>query len=228
MKYNLNTPPNWQQIDTVLLDMDGTLLDLHFDNYFWQSYIPQCYAKHHQLSLAAAMDKLNPHFTRLRGQIEWYCLDYWTELTGLPIAKLKYDVADKIQYRPQAQAFLRFLRAEKKRSIIITNAHPDSVHLKMQKTDLHTEVDNVISSHRYAKPKEDPLFWQQLQAEEPFALERTLFIDDSHAVLTAAAAWGIKWLVSINTPDSTLAANNPDPFFGINNFAEIMPTSIEI
>ena len=24
---------NWQQIDTVFLDMDGTLLDLHFDNY---------------------------------------------------------------------------------------------------------------------------------------------------------------------------------------------------
>lgn len=32
---------NWKTIDTVLLDMDGTLLDLHFDNHFWLSLVPQ-------------------------------------------------------------------------------------------------------------------------------------------------------------------------------------------
>lgn len=31
----------WQEIDTVLLDMDGTLIDLHFDNYFWQRLVPE-------------------------------------------------------------------------------------------------------------------------------------------------------------------------------------------
>ncbi|MEC8348362.1 MAG: haloacid dehalogenase, partial [Pseudomonadota bacterium] len=26
---------DWQNIDTVLLDVDGTLLDLHYDNFVW-------------------------------------------------------------------------------------------------------------------------------------------------------------------------------------------------
>lgn len=31
----------WQEVDTVLLDMDGTLTDLAFDNYFWQTLVPE-------------------------------------------------------------------------------------------------------------------------------------------------------------------------------------------
>ena len=31
---------DWTSIDTVLLDMDGTLLDLRFDNWFWQEHVP--------------------------------------------------------------------------------------------------------------------------------------------------------------------------------------------
>ncbi|HNG60363.1 MAG TPA: haloacid dehalogenase, partial [Cellvibrionaceae bacterium] len=34
----------WQAIDTLLLDMDGTLLDLHYDNYFWLEYLPRAFA----------------------------------------------------------------------------------------------------------------------------------------------------------------------------------------
>ena len=36
---------DWNAINTVLLDMDGTILDLHFDNYFWKEYVPQKYAE---------------------------------------------------------------------------------------------------------------------------------------------------------------------------------------
>ena len=35
--------PDWRAIDTVLLDMDGTLLDLRFDNYFWLELVPRKY-----------------------------------------------------------------------------------------------------------------------------------------------------------------------------------------
>jgi putative hydrolase of the HAD superfamily len=41
---------DWSRIDTVLLDMDGTLLDLRFDNWFWQELIPSRYAAAHGLS----------------------------------------------------------------------------------------------------------------------------------------------------------------------------------
>ena len=29
-----------QNVDLVLLDMDGTLLDLHYDSHFWLDYVP--------------------------------------------------------------------------------------------------------------------------------------------------------------------------------------------
>src|SRR5690554_1180347 len=101
MKYNPMHAPQWQQIDTVLLDMDGTLLDLHFDNYFWLTYVPQCYAKLRGISEAEALADLNKSFVGLVGTLDWYCLDFWADLTGLNILELKKDVAHKIAIRPQ-------------------------------------------------------------------------------------------------------------------------------
>ena len=37
----------WFEIDTVMFDMDGTLLDLHFDNFFWLKLVPEHFSKHH-------------------------------------------------------------------------------------------------------------------------------------------------------------------------------------
>src|SRR5215831_5340508 len=46
--------PAWDLIDTVLLDLDGTLLDLAFDNYFWREVIPAAYAISNSISIDAA------------------------------------------------------------------------------------------------------------------------------------------------------------------------------
>ena len=68
---------NWSAIDTLMLDMDGTLLDLHFDNYFWQHWVPVKYAEKHRLSVAEAREKLIPRFRALEGTMQWYCVDFW-------------------------------------------------------------------------------------------------------------------------------------------------------
>ena len=49
---------DWEHIDTVLLDMDGTLLDLHFDNYFWTQHLPGVYARENRLSENISIDEL--------------------------------------------------------------------------------------------------------------------------------------------------------------------------
>lgn len=213
--------PDWQQIDTVLLDMDGTLLDLHFDNYFWLQHLPNAYAEHHQISLEAAWAELNKSFIGLKGTLNWYCLDYWSELTGLSISHLKYEIQEKIGFRPHVQDFLQKLKQQGKRSVIVTNAHRDSVDLKMQRTGLDQLVDRVISSHDYREPKESQAFWQHLQREEPFNLQRTILIDDSQAVLESAARFGIQWLLTIYHPDSQQAPNTNSHYPGIHHFNEL-------
>ncbi|WP_430460623.1 GMP/IMP nucleotidase [Thalassolituus sp. LLYu03] len=213
--------PDWQQIDTVLLDMDGTLLDLHFDNYFWLDHLPAVYARHHGLSEEEALAELNKSFVGLKGTLDWYCLDYWTELTGLPIAELKRDVQDKIGFRPHVQDFLARLHALGKRTVIVTNAHRDSVNLKMERTGLDRLVDRVISSHDYREPKESQAFWNHLQRDEAFDPARTLLIDDSQAVLESAARWGVRWLLTIYHPDSQKTPNTDSRFPGIHHFDEL-------
>ena len=213
--------PDWQQIDTVLLDMDGTLLDLHFDNYFWLDHVPAQYAAHHGLSEEEALAELNKSFVGLRGTLNWYCLDYWTELTGLPIADLKRDVQDKIGFRPHVKDFLQRLRDMGKRTVIVTNAHRSSVDLKMEHTVLDQLVDCVISSHDYQEPKESQAFWDHLASNETFDPARTLLIDDSEAVLESAARWGIGWLLAIYHPDSQKPPKTDGRFPGVNHFDEL-------
>lgn len=213
--------PDWQQIDTVLLDMDGTLLDLHFDTYFWLTHVPQVYAQHHNLSEEEAIAELNKSFVGLSGTLDWYCLDHWTELTGLPIAELKRDVEDKIGFRPHVKDFLQTLRDMGKRTVIVTNAHRDSVNLKMEHTGLDKLVDRIISSHDYREPKESQAFWDHLQREEPFDKARTILVDDSQAVLKSAEKWGIGWLLTIYHPDSQKEPNTDSDFPGVHHFNEL-------
>ena len=89
---------DWNTIDTVLLDMDGTLLDLHFDNQFWQHHVPLRYAEKCDISLQQARDYLQQEYQKVVGQIQWYCLDYWQHKLDLPIAQLKHEIKHLIAH----------------------------------------------------------------------------------------------------------------------------------
>jgi putative hydrolase of the HAD superfamily len=217
---------HWNDIDTVLLDMDGTLLDLHFDNYFWLEHLPHKYADHHDMEKQQALDKLTSQMKEKVGQLEWYCLDYWSELTSLPIADIKKDVAHKIQFRPHVPDFLSALKQAGKRSVIVTNAHRDGVDLKMMHTGLDSMVDRIISSHDYQYPKEDQAFWQHLLDDEGFDIERTVLIDDSIAVLESAKRYGFKHLLCVSQPDSQKPKNTHADFDSVDLFSDIMPAAL--
>ena len=125
----------WPDIDTVLLDMDGTLLDLHFDNHFWLELLPQRYAELHGISRAMAELELAPLFNEHVGKLTWYCLDYWSRELNLPIREMKREIAELIALRPSADEFLAALRQAGKRVVLITNAHRDSLSLKLEKSN---------------------------------------------------------------------------------------------
>ncbi len=214
---------DWKDIDTILLDMDGTLLDLHFDNFFWQELIPEKYAEKNHLSLEQSLRYLNPLFKNYEGTLNWYCLDFWSHKLDLNILALKHEIADKIAIRPHTQTFLEKLNESHRRIVLVTNAHHHSLNLKMEKTHLLRFFHQVISSHSIGFPKENKQFWNKLQGIEAFSNEHTLLIDDSLSVLDAAKNHGIKHLLSIKNPDSKKAIRTITHYDSIADFTELIP-----
>ncbi len=214
---------DWQRIDTVFLDMDGTLLDLHFDNHFWREHMPRRYAEYHGLDEVMAREHLHQHYERHVGTLNWYCIDFWSSELALDIVQLKEEVVHLIAVRPDVPAFLKALRDSGRRVVMVTNAHPKSLGLKMRETRLDAWFDALISSHQIGLPKEHPDFWQLLQGVEPFDPARTLFVDDSLPVLESARAYGIAQLLAVCNPDSQLPHKDCGGFEAIASFGEVMP-----
>jgi putative hydrolase of the HAD superfamily len=214
---------NWSSINTVLLDMDGTLLDLNFDNHFWQEFVPLRFADLHQLSLEESKQHLAPRFKAMEGRLEWYCLDYWSTELQLNIAGLKQELAGLIAVHPHVTEFLDAVRASGRRMLLVTNAHRDSLNLKMEQTCLQQFFDQIISSHDYGMAKEQQGFWQTLQDKHVFDKHSTLLVDDSLAVLRSAQRFGIAHLVSISKPDSRAPVRAIAEFPAVEDFRALMP-----
>ena len=215
---------DWSTLDTVFLDMDGTLLDLHFDAHFWLEHLPKRYAEQFDLHPQKARDQLITMIMAERGSLNWYCTDYWSKRLSVDITLLKQEVSDRIGYRPHVPDFLATLRNAGLRSVIVTNCHPDPLALKLRKTGLNQHVDAIISSHELGKPKEDPEFWQDLGHRIPYRHEKTLMVDDSFPVLESARRAGIGQCLAILEPDSTQSANPDHPDIpGIRHFDEVLP-----
>jgi 5'-nucleotidase len=194
---------SWDPIDTVFLDLDGTLLDLSFDSDFWLDSIPRAYAVARGLSVEQARGELAPRFRAIEGTLDWYCIDYWTRELGLHVAALKRTQAHRVAWLPGAEDFLRSVRKLGKRVVLLTNAHPQVLQIKDEQTGVTRYLDAAISSHRFGWPKESRQFWRRLQEVEPFDPGRTVFLDDSPAVLSAAREAGIRWVYGIRRADTT-------------------------
>ena len=218
---NLNL--DWNQIDTILLDLDGTLLDLNFDLEFWLEYVPMVYSKKNNIDYEDAKELVISKINSQEGKLTWYCLDYWEEQLDLDIMKLKSDISHLIQVHNHALTFLQRAKEKNKRIYLVTNAHRKGIKLKMQMTRIHDFFDEIISSHDFGAPKQQQKFWQELNKQVDFNKERSVFFDDSLDVLEAAKKFKIKNIVAINKPSTKIAKKNVPGFMNIENFFEVIP-----
>ncbi len=214
---------NWQEIDTVLLDMDGTLLDLQFDNFFWGEHLPLAYAEKYSLTEEQAQARLSKEIAEDEGTLQWYCLDHWSDRLGLDIAGLKQEISHRVRLRPHVEQFLSRLHESDRDLVMVTNAHRKTWEIKMNSVDISHWFDRIVISHDLEAAKEHVEFWQRLQVLHPFDPARTLLIDDTESVLASAQGYGIGHLLTLLQPDSNGQKRLRTHFPSIHHFDEIMP-----
>lgn len=221
----MTTEIQWKLIDTVLLDMDGTLLDLYFDNHFWLEHLPSRYAQHHNITEASARQQLHDRFNTEKGTMNWYCLDYWSDELQLDIARLKGELRHLIAIHPHVIPFLDALKHTNRKTVLVTNAHQDSLALKLKQTKLGQHLDIIICAHDLGLPKEEPQFWVVLQQHIDYNPARTLLIDDNLDVLRSAQQGGIRHLLAMSRPDSKKPLQETAEFYAVEHFKDIIPST---
>ncbi len=159
-----------------MLDMDGTVLDLAYDNYMWLTHVPERYAEKHGMSLTDARNYLFGKYGAMQGELSWYCLDHWSERLELDVIQLHRNEHHRIDYLPGAREFLETVRKSHVRLLLVTNSHPDTLELKDEVTGLTQFFDGIHSSHTYGYAKERREFWQALQEETRFDTRSTMFV----------------------------------------------------
>lgn len=214
--------PDWQAVDTVLLDMDGTLLDKHFDDYFWEHYVPEVYAAKNGVDLSAARGELLSCYKKIEGTLEWTDLDYWSRELDLDIPALKMKIDHLIDVHPYAIDFLKFCRRIGKAVHLVTNAHSKTLEIKMRKTAIGKYFDRIVCAEEVGCAKEEPGFWERLEGMLGFDRQRTMLADDTEKVLVSARAYGMGVLIYVARPSSKSPVQYSTSFPSIVYFKELI------
>lgn len=214
---------DWNLIDTVLLDMDGTLLDRHFDDHFWLEHVPLTWSRKNGVPLDDAKIQLYAMFRSQERTLNWTDLDYWSDRLCLDIPLLKLEVDHLIAVHPGVTEFLTFLKHTGKCTWLVTNAHSKTLDLKMKNTRLSPYFSGIVSAHELGLPKEEHAFWGVLRKKIPFDPARTMLGEDSETNLGTAAAYGIRYLVYVSRFSSMITPEPSATYHSIHYFTELMP-----
>lgn len=213
---------DWERIDDVLLDMDGTLLDRHFDNFLFEEELPRRYAALHRLSCEESRDRLMAMYRSVEGELAWTDLHYWTKRVGIDVVALHKELDHMIGFLPGAEEFLHHLRSLGKRVTIITNAHEAGVSVKTAKTGLDRLVGRIVDAFEVGSLKMRPEYWPSCQRLLGFDPARSLYMDDDEGCLIAAKRFGVAHLVHSAKSSSQLPPAPLAEFLSITGFASLL------
>ena len=211
-----------KDIKYVLLDMDGTLLDKYFDDYFWEHLVPERYADKHHISFGRAKEELLTKYKAHEGTLNWTDIDFWSSELRLDIPALKEQIKHLIDVHPHVIEFLAALRKHRKKVYMVTNAHYKVLDIKLQKTEIGKFFDKCITSNEIGFPKERIEFWEELEKVIHFEKDKTLFIDDLAEILKTAQTYGIGHLLHKTRASSKKSDTPQCGFTVLRDFGELL------
>ncbi|PID71923.1 MAG: haloacid dehalogenase [Desulfobulbus propionicus] len=223
-KYCVKNAPDfsWDNIDTVLLDMDGTLLDKHFDDYFWEQYLPEHYSLIRDISIEEAKKELLAKYSNVANTLTWADANFWSSELGLDIPELKLRINHLIGVHPYVIEFLEYCLSKRKKLYLVTNAHSSTLSIKLEKTAIGAWFDKVVCAEEVGFAKEEPQFWSRLEQILAYDKERTLLVDDTEQVLLSAREYGMGHLLFVAKPSSRKPTEYSCDFPSIEFFKELM------
>jgi HAD superfamily hydrolase (TIGR01509 family) len=211
-----------RDIKFVLLDMDGTLLDKYFDDFFWEHLVPEKYAEKHNITFGKAKEELMKKYKIHEGTLNWTDLDFWSKELDLDIPALKEQIKHLIEIHPHVETFLKLMKRQKKKVFLVTNAHYKSIDLKFKKTQIGKYFDSVLSSFDTGYPKESMKFWEIAEKKLRFDKNNALFIDDTEEILKTAKKYGIKYILYKAKSNSRTKSRLSNEFRHIMDFDELI------
>ncbi len=213
---------SWDDVDTVMLDMDGTLLDKHFDDYFWKVYLPEHYSLLHNISVEEAGKALRARYQQVENSLQWADLEYWSHTLNLDLPELKLRINHLIGVHPYVIEFLEFCLIRRKKLYLVTNAHSRTLSIKLEKTSIGAWFDRVICAEEVGFAKEQPQFWHKIQEMLDFDPARSLFVDDTEKVLRVADEYGVGQLIHVARSSSRRPACYSATYPSIDYFKELI------
>jgi len=196
----------FKDIECLLIDMDGVILDNAYDNDFWQNQIPEVIADSKSIAFDDAKRLAIQIFNYKKNTKDWYDVDYWSNMLDIDIEAQKRSEKSfsRISLYDGVIDTLSVLK-NKTKMILITNAHRKTLNIKLEKYNLNPYFDEMVCAHELNYVKEDIQLWYMLRSKYRLDYEKTLLIEDTINNINVGLSAGISGAIYVGDEKFTVS-----------------------
>ena len=205
----------------ILSDLDGVILDQHYDRKFWQSWLPEHVANQTNQSIEKIQIEIQLKIDGQKGTLNWYDLNYWDDLLDVDCMEIIKEQEEKPSFLEGSLEALQELSTLKNPKHILTNGDPRLQEYKAEARNFLQFFDSIFYSMHAGYPKEKKEFWTLARHNLNLDFEDSIFIDDDFKVVTIAVKAGVKRVIWITPGKNRILQNGIETF---SSLADLVST----